>query len=328
VAPLAEIVLLTPRAALVGLAFAVPLVAVGIRERAGSRVRARIGLARPRRASLAAHAVGLVALAALVSATAAQPAIRETSSAPVRSDAELYLAFDVSRSMLAMSAPGAVSRLERARALGLTVAAAGGGVPTGVATLTNRLMPLLFPTGDERSVNAVLIHSLRIMQPRPVIYTTARESSLSALGLAADRSYFDPTARKRVLVVFTDLDTDPFSLEGTLADLRKHRIEPFLVRVARPGERIFDSRGRPYAYISRSTVTVAALRQASWHAFEENQPTQLVAAIRSYLGQGPVTPSVLAESQRNLAPLIALVALAVAAALLVPALRAGLLARA
>ena len=155
-----------------------------------------------------------------------------------------------------------------------------GDVPTGVATLTNRMMPLLFPSGDSRSVSAVIDHSLRIMQPPPVPYTTARESSLSALGLAADRSYFDPTAKKRALVVFTDLDSDAFSLAGTLRILRRHRIEPFVVRVARPGERVFDPSGRPYAYRSVSTVTVADLRSAGWQAFEERQPAPLVAAIR------------------------------------------------
>ena len=66
-------------------------------------------------------------------------------------------------------------------------------------------------------MSAVIDHSLRIMQPRPERLTAARASSLAALGLAADRSYFNPGSRKRVLVVFSDLDTDPFSLDGHAA---------------------------------------------------------------------------------------------------------------
>ena len=328
VQPLAQIVFLTPRAALVGLAFVVPLAALAIRYRAGSRARSALGLRRPGPVLLLARPALLVALAALVAATAAQPTVRDTAATPVREDAELYLAFDVSRSMLAANGPGGVVRLERARALGREVHAALPGLPTGVATLTNRLTPLLFPTGDARSVTAVIDHSLRIMQPRPVVYTTARESSLAALTLAADRSYFDPTARKRLLVVFGDLDSDFFSLTGTLALLRRHRIEPFLVRVAAPGERIFTPAGRPYDYSSVSTVTVDALRRAGWHAYEEGERGRLVAEARSYLGAGPVGKSGLVESQRSLAPLFAVAALVVAIALLVPALRAGLLARA
>ena len=243
-----------------GLAFALPVAALALRERSASRARATLGLQRPSGGQPLARVAVLVALAALVAVTAAQPARRVTSSTAVRSDAELYLTFDVSRSMLAASAPGGRARFDRARALGRTVLAGIGDVPIGVATLTNRMMPLLFPTGDGRSVSSVIDHSLQIMQPPPVPYTTARESSLSALGLAADRSYFDPTARKRALVVFTDLDSDAFSLAGTLRILRRHRIEPFVVRVARQGESVFDASGRPYAYRSISTVTVAGLR--------------------------------------------------------------------
>ena len=123
--------------------------------------------------------------------------------------------------MQATGAPGGIVRLERARALGRELHEALPDVPTGVATLTNRMMPLLFPTGDERGVTAVIDHSLRLMQPQPAALTAARASSLGALTLAADRSYYNPSARKRALVVFSDLDSDFFSLEGTLRLLRQ-----------------------------------------------------------------------------------------------------------
>ena len=326
--PLAQIVFLTPRAALVAIAFVAPIVMLAIRERSGRRVRSNLGLRRPGLVHLLVRPAGLVCLAALVAVTAAQPAVRNTDETPMRADAELYLAFDVSRSMLATSTPGGVVRMERARALGRYLHAALADLPTGVATLTNRMMPLLFPTGDARSVTAVLDHSLRIMQPRPERLTAARASSLATLGLAADRSYFNPSSRKRVLVVFSDLDSDFFSLAGTLALLRNHSIEPFVVRVADPGERVFDSTGRAYSYVSESTVTVDALRRANWHAFEEDEQARLVSEVRSYLGQGPLVESGRIESQRNLAPLLALAALVLTAALVLPALRAGLLARA
>lgn len=326
--PLAELVLLTPVAAFVGLAFAAPLVTLATRERSYARVRSALDLRRPRVARVLVRSVGILVLAGLVAATAAQPAIRTTDSTPVRSDAEMFLTFDVSRSMLATSTPGGVVRLERARTLGTDVHAALKDIPTGVATLTNRMMPLLFPTGDGRGVTAVLDHSLQIMQPRPERLAAARASSLASLGLAADRSYFNPSSRKRILVVFSDLDSDFFSLDGTLRLLRAHRIEPFIVRVAATGERIFDPAGRPYAYDSVSTVTVEGLRRAKWQAFEEGESARLVAAIRSYIGAGPVGESGLVESQRNLAPLFAVAALAFTAALVMPALRAGLLARA
>jgi len=130
-----------------------------------------------------------------------------------------------------------------------------------------------------------------------------------------------------VLVVFSDLDSDFFSLDGTLRLLRRHRIEPFLVRVAQPGERIFDRNGQPEGYTSVSTVSVAALRSAGWHAYEESQPARLIRDIRSYLAAGAMRPSGVVDSQRNLAPLLALLALLAAVALTVPSLHAGLTAR-
>ena len=68
----------------------------------------------------------------------------------MRSDAELYLTFDVSRSMLARRHRAAPTRFDRLASVGLQVSTGSLDVPTGVATLTNRMMPLLFPTGDAR----------------------------------------------------------------------------------------------------------------------------------------------------------------------------------
>ena len=268
--------------------------------------------------------VGLIALAALVAATAAQPAVRATDSTPVRSDAELFLTFDVSRSMQASSAPGDVVRLERARALGREVHAAlrrrsdgrrDAHEPDDAAPLSDRRR-----TGRDRRDRPLRCGSCspsRQRSPRPVRAHWPRSA------LPADRSYYNPSARKRVLVVFSDLDSDFFSLEGTLRLLRQQRIEPFLVRVAAPGERIFDAAGRPNAYVSESTVTIDGLRRAGWHAFEEDESARLVTEIRSYLGRGPVGASGLVESQRSLAPWLALAALALTAALVFPALRTG-----
>lgn len=323
-APLATLVFLTPRAALVALAFVAPLGALAIRERASSRVRSNLNLRHPGLAGSLLRLLGFVALAALVATAAAQPVVRNTASTRMRADAELYLTFDVSRSMLAASSPSGVVRFERARSVGRRINAALQDVPTGVATLTNRMMPLLFPTGDERGVTAVIDHSLRIMQPQPAFLTAPRATQLGALTLAADRSYFDPGTRKRVLVVFSDLDSDFFSLEGTLKLLRSHGIEPFLMRIAKPDEQIFDTHGRPESYTSVSTVTVRALRSAGWHAYEEDQAGQAIADIHRFLGEASTAPTGLVESRQNLAWLPALAALLVVAALTLPSLKAGL----
>ena len=189
------------------------------------------------------------------------------------------------------------------------------------------MMPLLFPTGDERGVVATIDHSLKILQPQPAFLTAARASQLGELSLAADRSYFNPGISKRVLVVLSDLDSDFFSLSGTLGLLRRHHIEPFLIRVAEPGEQIFDSRGRPALYRSVSTVSVGALRAAGWHAYEEGEVGLAVADLRRYLGSATTVPSGVVQSRRDLAWLPALGALLLVVGLTLPALAASLSSR-
>ena len=269
--------------------------------------------------------LGLVVLALLVAAAAAQPAVRDASgtSACGRTRSSTSRSTSAARCWPS-SSPGGVARFERARSLGRRIHVALHDVPTGVATLTNRMMPLLFPTGDERGVTAVLDHSLTIMQPPPVPLSAARASQLGALTLAADRSYFDPDSSKRVLVVFSDFDTDFFSAVGTLRLLRRHHIEPFLIRTAAPREQIFDARGLPEPYASVSTVSVHSLRSAGLHAYEEGQTDQAIAAIRSYLGRGTTRPSGIVEGQHSLAGLTALGALLLVLALAAPSINVGL----
>ncbi len=318
-----ELVFLTPSAALVGLAFVLPLAMLLRRERAGARARASLGLRAPSAVHRLTRPAALGVLAVLVAAAAAQPVIRDRASVSVRSDAEVYLTFDVSRSMLARSTPEGAARLDRALARADTIRRGLEDVPIGVATLTNRMMPLLFPTGDQRGLAAVLDGSVRILQPQPARLTAARATQLGSLTLAADRSYYNAGARRRALVVFTDLDTDFFSLQGTLALLRRQRIEPFVVRVARPGETVFGADGKPLAYRPASTVSVEALREAGWNAFEEERSAAAIPAIRAYLGDGPLEARGAIQSERSMLVLVALVAAALVAGLTVPALRAA-----
>jgi hypothetical protein len=319
-----SLVLQTPWAALVGFAFAVPLAALVVRARRDTRVRARLVLGAPRRTQLALRALGIAAVGALVAATAAQPALRDVGGERMRTDAEIYLAFDVSRSMLAAPSVEGPDRLDRAIGLGQRLHGGLPEFPTGVATITNRMMPLLFPIPDGRGVTAVLEHSVAIAQPAPARLTTPRATQLGAMTLAANRTYFGKTAQRRALVVLSDLDTDGFGLDGTLAALRRSRIEPFLVRVAAPGERIFDAQGRAESYRSSSTLAVSLLRRAGWRAYESRQLDRAVRDIRAYLGAGPTRPSGVVQAERLLAPLFGLGALAIVAVLTVPSLAAGL----
>jgi hypothetical protein len=250
--------------------------------------------------------------------------VRKTRNNPVRADAQIFLAFDVSRSMLAAKAPGERTRFDRSRVIAERIHAAFPNVPTGVASVTNRMMPLLFPSDDGRAVPAVIEHALAILQPPPLPMSTLRLTDLSSLALAADRAYFDTEARRHALVVFSDLDSETFSLSGQLSLFRRHRIEPFIIQVAADGERVFGADGKPEAYLPVASLSVQGLRKAGWRAYREGQAAEAIAAIRAYLGQGPTRESGVTERQRNLAGLTALAALLVVLTLVTPSLLAGL----
>ena len=322
--PLSTLVFLTPKAALFGLAFLVPLLVLAFRERRAARVRSELRMPPPSLRRRALRPLVLALVGALVAATGAQPALRKTNGSKVRTDAEIYLAFDVTRSMLARSPQGGLDRLDRARLLAQRIHADFLNVPTGVATITNRMMPLLFPTNDAHDVPAVITRSLKIMQPPPAQVSGQRATSLAAIVLAAQRTYFDPSARRRALVVLSDADSDPFNPAAVRRLLRQSHIKPFLVRVAKPGERIYGSNEKPEAYLSISTLTIPGLRRAGWYAYDEGQLQQAISDIRRYLGRGPTRPSGVVETQHNYAALVALAALLLTAGLAAPSFLAGL----
>jgi hypothetical protein len=320
---IATLVLLTPWAALVGLAFLAPIAALALRTHREERLRRRLDLTSPGWTRTAARLAGLVAVAILVALAAAQPVVRNAGGEAMRTDAEMYLTLDVSRSMLAARSPRERTRLERAITFAEGMHRGLPELPTGVATITNRMMPLLFPIPDGRGVSLVLQHSVAIAQPAPARLSAPRATQLGTMTLVANRTYFSRTAKHRALVVLSDFDTDDFGLSGTIAALRRSHIEPFLVRIASHHERVFDDRGRPEPYVSRSTIAVSVLRHAGWHAYEESELARAIGDVRAYVGTGPTRRSGVVESERQLAWVPALAALVLVALLTAPSLLSG-----
>ena len=106
---------LTPIAALFVLLAAVPLAVFWGRRRRADAVRSALRLGRPGRRSWVALAACLAAVPVLVGVAAAQPVITSARTVPQRSDAEVFVVVDTSRSMLASEASGQPTRFERAR---------------------------------------------------------------------------------------------------------------------------------------------------------------------------------------------------------------------
>jgi hypothetical protein len=304
---------LTPLAGLVVLLVALPLAAILLRERSFGRVRALLGLTPPDRRVSPSVAIALGLLFALLGIAAAQPVIRLDDPLRARTDAEAFVVVDASRSMLAAAAPGAPTRFARAVRAGLELRSALADVPTGVASMTDRPLPHLFPTVDHDVFGAVMRRSLGIDRPPP----SNRQSlatDLGALRGLAEDNYFSAQSVRRLAVVLTDGESRPFELARLESRLRKGGVDLMLVRFWDERERVWRADGSPepgYRPDPAAGDSLAALAAAAagGRVFGEEETAAIVEAAREYLGTGP---TVAALERRRSIPLGGWFALAAA----------------
>ena len=90
------------------------------------------------------------------------------------------------------------------------------GVKVGIASMTDRVLPHLFPSANEDVFRATIEQSIGIDRPPPGARLSANGTTLESLGAVATRRFFSPTAQKRLLVVITDGETRPLN-EGAVA---------------------------------------------------------------------------------------------------------------
>ena len=184
-----ELAFQTPAWALVALLVVLPLAALLVARRRSERVARVLSLDPPGRNALLVPVVALVGVAVLVGTAAAQPVLVDAGAAPTRDDAELLAVVDVSRSMLAAPALGAPTRFDRARALARRVRAAVPEVPAGVVSISDRVLPHLFPTPDPRAFATVLDRALAVGRPLPRI-GGGLATNVDPLIAVAGRGYF------------------------------------------------------------------------------------------------------------------------------------------
>ena len=304
------LIFLTP---LGGLLAATALVALGVyalRQRHAKRIRAALGLAHPSPA--ASLPLALVLVPALLGLAAAQPVLESERIRPERTDAEVFVVLDTSRSMLASAAAGAPTRVERARELALRLSEALPNVPLGLASMTDRVLPHVFPTTDGRVVSAALRDAMGVERPGPSIsFTGGPTTTFDSLVAVPRFNYFPPTARRRVLVVLTDGETRPLEQNLSSAFRRKPAIETFFVRFWSATERIYES-GVPEDAYQPIQANGAALKQVAAqiaaHVFSEHEPAAVIAAVRHTLGTGPTKDQIIEGERRPLMPWVTLAA--------------------
>ncbi|MGH3077260.1 MAG: vWA domain-containing protein [Gaiellaceae bacterium] len=282
---------LSPLAGLVALLGLVPLAAfVDVRMRA-RRGRRAIGLPEPPRRARLVPLAALVAAAACLGLAAMQPVASLEETRRVRTDVEALVVLDTTRSMLASATPRSPSRMDRAKGVATALHARLPTVPVGLASLTDRTLPHLFPSADGEVFRATLEKAIGVERPPPVHTFSNRVTNLEALSAVVTQGFFSPTISRRVLVVVTDGE----SLPGTRARLgpvfrRPPGIETVFVQVWDRDERVFRRQLPEPGYRPDPGAREALDRLAAeidGEVFEEDELAGAATRLPQLVGSGP-----------------------------------------
>jgi hypothetical protein len=278
-------------------------------EHRAARVREALRLAPPggsQRTTVAA----IVVLAALVGIGAAQPVLEETTQQTYRSDAQAFFVLDTSRSMLASTEPGEATRFERARDASVRFRDELATVPIGLASLTDRVLPLVFPTADRDTFESTLRLALDVDRPASSEAEDVRATEFAALASVGERNFFRG-AKRRLAVVFTDAETADFNPRAVASAFSEGNVQLVVVRFSRPGERVFGPGGAPEAYNPDPASADSAQRLAEavgGRSFDEDELDDAIDAAESAVGEGPTV--VTQTEQTDIEPLAPYVFLA------------------
>lgn len=302
---------LTPVAVLFGLLAAVPLAVFVSRKRRVEHVRSALGLSASAGRSWIVLAICLAAVPVLVGVAAAQPVVTSTRTVPQRSDAEVWVVVDTSRSMLASAGADEETRFRRAQEDVIALQQELPEVPLGVASFTDRVLPHLFPTVDRRVFTETVREALGVERPPPSTSFGTNVTALDALGALPTLAFYTPAVERRALVVFTDGESQPVS---TLATdfAQEPRIAVTFVKMGEKSERIWESGVSEAAYSpdpAAAATLAAAATAVEGQVLEEGQVEEAAAAVRAALGTGPTTPRRIEGNRQALMPYVALLAI-------------------
>ena len=307
-----ELDFLTPWGGLLILAALLPLWVLRDRGRRIDVMRSALALAEQPRRSRSVHAAALVALCALLGLAAAQPVVTRSQRIAERTDVQVFLVLDTSRSMLASAGAEKPTRFERSRDLAQGLAERLPEVPVGLASFTDRVLPHLFPTVDRRLFASTLRKTMGVESPGPAIfYVGARATSYDALAELPTRNYFPPATKRRVVVVFTDGESRPAG--GTLAAAFEQtpRIETVFVRIWDAAERIYLTGGPEVGYVPDPASAQELERVAAsvgGAVVGEGESARLEEVVADLVAEGPTRAREDEGARRPLMPWLALAA--------------------
>lgn len=307
-----SVIFLTPLGAVLAVGVLVPLLALVLVRRRANRVRRVVGVPRIAFRRVLVPLAALVIAGLLLGAAAAQPVLQRTSSRQVRTDVEVYVVFDVSRSMLARTTASASTRLARAKVAAADFRHAVPEFPVGVASVTDRVLPHLFPSTSLDVFDATVERSIGIERPPPQSSLASNATSLGSLERMRGLRFFRPDSEKRLVVVYTDGETQPVPRNRFGALFRRSpAIEVLFVHVWGEDERVF-TRGVPepqYAPDPASELVLEGLASSAGGDVLRESTAGLVAQrARQLMGAGPTVVEGEERGRDALAPYLMLAA--------------------
>jgi len=311
---------LTPKGALLALLVLLPLAAfLGVSKRA-TGVREALGVPALPESGRIVPLVAVVSVGVLLGLAAAQPLVERSSERNVRSDAEAFVVLDVTRSMLARQGLQGQMRIERAKRAAEQLRASLPDVKFGVASITNRVLPHLFPSADQDVFRATLEKSVGVDRPAPgtgFIVAPGQVGNRNATTFAAlagmgTQGFFSPEAQKRVVVVLTDGESPDVEAGRVGSSFRRAGIQAVFVRFWGSGERVFTNGDAEPQYRPdpQSSAILESLAVATGgRAFDEADLTGAERQMHTDVGSGKAEAVASERGHRlPLAPYLAAVA--------------------
>lgn len=304
---------LTPLGALAALAALLPVAAWVVGRRHTAAVTRALGL-QPSTRRNAIHIIAAAAALALLGLAAAQPAFTHQPGARTRTDAEALFVVDTSRSMAASATPSAPTRLDRALTASERLRGAIAEVPSGIATLTDRVLPDLLPVADVSSFDTVADRGVAIESPPPAA-SDIRATTFAALGDISSGNYFHAKTTTRLVVLLTDGESNPLDASALANALPRTRGYRFIaVRFWHNDETVYKAGDKPetaYRPDPLGRIVLADVASAlGGRAFDEAQLGAALSFLRQAAGTGPTAAAPAATQQRTpLAPYLAALAL-------------------
>ena len=296
---------LSPYAAVAGLVGGLALLALRAARRRAARVESSLRLDPPPRSTVFLDLGLIVAIALLLALAAAQPVVSATASTKGRDGAEMIVVVDITRSMLARRAPTEPTRLERAQQVGKELRAGLPDVRVGVASLTDRILPHLFPTLSANAFTATIDRAIGIERPPPDRRAN-RATSIGAIEDLGRANFFEQGSTRRLAIVITDGETVPVEFGRLSSRLEEGQVRTLFVHVWREDEAIFENDGTRNSLYKPDLTAPRDLRRIAGAldgaVFAEAEVPELIETAQAQLGTGPLVGQARELKSRELAP--------------------------